>query len=60
MIMMTDSFSSTVFWSTLIFGIISICFWIPLFFTCEKDFTDVDEIMKERANKIKIKQLDLK
>lgn len=48
----TDSFSAALFWSTFIFGIISICFWIPLFFTCEKDFNEVAEILKERANKL--------
>ncbi|GAH59793.1 unnamed protein product, partial [marine sediment metagenome] len=35
--------------STLIFGLISICFWVPLFFTAEKDFKEINEIMKKRA-----------
>ncbi len=46
---MTGSFSATIFWSTLIFGLISICFWVPLFFTAEKDYREINEIMKERA-----------
>jgi MFS family permease len=46
---LTGSFSSTIFWSTLIFGIFSLCFWIPLFFTAEKDYIEVNRIMKERA-----------
>ena len=46
---MTGSFSATIFWSTLIFGLFSICLWIPLFFTAEKDYREINEIMKERA-----------
>ena len=46
---LTDSFSLTIVWSTLIFGIISTCFWIPLFYTSEKDYTYINEIMKERS-----------
>ena len=53
MVTITDNFSATIFWSTLIFGIISTCFWIPLFFTCKKDFVEVDEIMKKRAIALK-------
>ena len=53
MIAFTDSFSSTIFWSTLIFGIISTCFWVPLFFTCKKDYIEVDNLLKERAESIK-------
>jgi len=48
-ITMTGSFSATFFWSTLIFGLISICFWVPLFFTAEKDYKEINEIMKKRA-----------
>ena len=53
---LTDSFSMTIILSTLIFGIISTCFWIPLFFTSKKDLTDVNEIMKERAERLKVVQ----
>lgn len=49
----TDSISATIFWATLIFGILSTCFWIPLFYTCEEDFQEVNQTMKERAEKIK-------
>jgi len=49
MITLTGNFSSTIFWSTLIFGIISIFFWIPLFFTGKKDFLEVDEILRKRS-----------
>jgi MFS family permease len=52
---LTGSFSATIFWSTLIFGIISLCFWIPLFFTAEKDYIEVNEIMKQRALTLKSK-----
>lgn len=52
----TDSFSATIFWATLIFGIISTCFWVPLFFTCDKDFRDVTEVMKQRAEELKKQQ----
>jgi MFS family permease len=45
----TGSFSSTIFWSTLIFGLISIGFWLPLFVTAKKDFNNVNEEMKKRA-----------
>jgi len=50
---LTDSFSLTIIWSTLIFGIISTCFWIPLFYTSKKDYEDINEIMKERTEKLK-------
>ncbi|MFX1573961.1 MAG: MFS transporter [Promethearchaeota archaeon] len=49
----TDSFSLTILWSTLIFGVLSICLWIPLFFTSEKDTNQIREILKERAINIK-------
>ncbi len=47
------SFSATIFWSTLIFGSISTLFWIPLFYTSKKDLMDVNEVLKERAAKLK-------
>ena len=58
MITFTDNFSSTIFWSTLIFGIISTFFWIPLFFTGKKDFIEIDEILKNRAKEINTRKLD--
>ncbi len=58
MITLTDNFSSTIFWSTLIFGIISTFFWIPLFFTGKKDFLEVDEILRKRAAEMNIGKLD--
>ncbi|MFW9938432.1 MAG: MFS transporter [Candidatus Thorarchaeota archaeon] len=51
-ITITNSISLTLFWSTLIFGIISICFWIPLFYTSKKDFREIEITMKQRAEKI--------
>jgi MFS family permease len=51
----TESFSATIFWSTLIFGILSVFLWIPLFFTSKKDFTTVNEEMKQRSIQIKEK-----
>ncbi|MFX1586153.1 MAG: MFS transporter [Promethearchaeota archaeon] len=48
-------FTSTIIWTMLVFGIISIGFWIPLFFTAQKDFNNVNEIMKERAMEMKKK-----
>jgi MFS family permease len=50
---MTNSFSWTIIWSTLIFGIISTCFWIPLFFTSKKDAAEINQIMKERSDRLK-------
>ena len=54
-VVLTGSFSSTIIWTMLIFGIISIGFWIPLFFTAQKDFNNVNEIMKERAREMEKK-----
>lgn len=51
----TDSISGTIFWATLIFGIISTAFWIPLFYTCQEDFDEVTKIMEERAEEMKKK-----
>ncbi len=42
----------TIIWTMLVFGIISIGFWIPLFFTAQKDFNSVNEFMKERAQEM--------
>ncbi|MCJ7647890.1 MAG: MFS transporter [Candidatus Lokiarchaeota archaeon] len=53
----TESFSATIFWSTLIFGILSVLLWIPLFFTSKKDFDAVNEEMKERSIYIKEKRI---
>ena len=47
--------TSTIIWTMLVFGIISIGFWIPLFFTAQKDFNSVNEIMKERAREMEKK-----
>ena len=57
---MDYSFSLTIIWSTLLFGILATGLWIPLFFTSKKDFNQVAEILKERANQINIKQSDFK
>ncbi|MFX1492802.1 MAG: MFS transporter [Promethearchaeota archaeon] len=46
----------TIIWTTLVFGIISIGFWIPLFFTAQKDFDSVNEFMKERALEMEKKE----
>jgi MFS family permease len=50
---LTDSFSLTIIWSTLIFGIISTCFWIPLFFTSEKDYKYINKIVQDRSTTLK-------
>jgi MFS family permease len=47
---LTGSFSATIFWSFLIFGIFSTCLWIPLFFTAKKDYLEINEAMKNRAS----------
>ncbi|MFX0025406.1 MAG: MFS transporter [Candidatus Hermodarchaeota archaeon] len=47
--------TSTIIWTMLVFGIISIGFWIPLFFTAQKDFDRVNEFMKERAREMEKK-----
>ena len=44
-----NSIASAVFRVTLIAGIFSLCFWIPLFYTSKKDFNQVDQILKMRA-----------
>ncbi|MHA1283588.1 MAG: MFS transporter [Promethearchaeota archaeon] len=51
-IVMTDSIAGTILWATLIFGIISSAFWIPLFYTCNKDYEEVHSIMQKRAEEI--------
>jgi len=48
----TGSFSATIFWSLLIFGILSTCLWIPLFFTAKKDYLRINEEMKIRASSL--------
>jgi len=53
---LTGSFSSTIFWSTLIFGLISIGFWLPLFKTAEKDFNNINEEMKQRAETLSTRE----
>jgi len=52
----TGSFSATIFWSLLIFGICSTCLWIPLFFTAKKDYIKINEEMKNRASSLIKKQ----
>ena len=54
----TESFSATIFWSLLIFGILSTCLWIPLFYTAKKDYIEVNNIMRERAIALKSKKED--
>jgi len=49
---LTGSFSATIFWSFLIFGIFSTCLWIPLFFTAKKDYLEINEAMKNRASSL--------
>ena len=49
MISAIGSISGTIFWTTLIFGLISLAFWIPLLFVSRKDMEEVDRIMKERS-----------
>jgi MFS family permease len=49
---LTGSFSATIFWSFLIFGIFSTCLWIPLFFTAKKDYLEINEAMKLRASSL--------
>lgn len=52
----TNSISGTIFWATLIFGICSTALWLPLFFTSDKDFNEVAEILKLRAEELKKSQ----
>jgi MFS family permease len=51
-ITLTNSISMTLFWATLIFGIISICFWVPLFYTSKKDFIEINNLLKDRAESL--------
>ncbi|MFO8020248.1 MAG: MFS transporter [Promethearchaeia archaeon] len=55
LINITDSISATIFWATLIFGLLSTSFWIPLFYTSEEDFQEVQDTMEKRAERIKKK-----
>ncbi|HEC91893.1 MAG TPA: hypothetical protein ENI51_02705 [Candidatus Atribacteria bacterium] len=57
-IVITDSIAGTILWATLIFGIISSAFWIPLFYTCNKDYEEVHSIMQKRAEEIFAKKRD--
>jgi len=54
----TGSFSATIFWTFLIFGIFSTCLWIPLFFTAKKDYLEINEEMKNRASSLSKMQLE--
>jgi len=54
----TQSFSATIFWSTLIFGILSIFLWVPLFYTTPKDFEYIHIILKERSLNLKEQRKD--
>ncbi|MHA1296406.1 MAG: MFS transporter [Promethearchaeota archaeon] len=54
----TQSFSATIFWSTLIFGILSIFLWVPLFYTTPKDFEYIHNILKERSLNLKEQRKD--
>ena len=51
-ILQTDSVAATIFWTSLIAGIASTCLWIPLFLTCDKDFYEVADILKKRAEEM--------
>jgi len=52
---LTGSFSATIFWSFLIFGIFSTCLWVPLFFTAKKDYIEINDAMKKRASTLRIR-----
>jgi MFS family permease len=52
MVTFTGSFSATIFWSFLIFGIFSTCLWVPLFFTAKKDYLKISEELELRASSL--------
>jgi len=52
---LTGSFSATIFWSFLIFGIFSTCLWVPLFFTAKKDYIEINDAMEKRASTLRIR-----
>ena len=54
----TGSFSATIFWSLLIFGIFSTCLWIPLFFTAKKDYLTINKEMELRALSLSKRQAE--
>ncbi|MHA1660673.1 MAG: MFS transporter [Promethearchaeota archaeon] len=60
LIVASDSIYEAVLWTFLWAGIISLIFWVPLFFICDKDYNEVNRIMGERAEKIKSRVLDEK
>jgi MFS family permease len=53
MVVIIGNFSSTIFYSTLIFGLLSILFWVPLFYTSKKDLEEVNKEMENRAKDLK-------
>jgi predicted MFS family arabinose efflux permease len=60
MIITYDSIYEAVFWVSLWAGLVSLCFWIPLLFTYKKDLAEVNQIMTERAEKMKKSLADAK
>ncbi|MCP4763727.1 MAG: MFS transporter [archaeon] len=58
-IMAYDSIYEAVFWVSLLAGSISLCFWIPLLFTYDKDLAEVNQIMMDRAKEMKAKLPDM-
>lgn len=42
-------------WMTLVFGFLSILLWIPIYKYANKDFYEVDQILKKRAEELQIK-----
>jgi MFS family permease len=49
----TNSIAGTIFWASLIFGFFSTALWLPLLFYCDKDFNDVAQTLKSRAEDMK-------
>jgi predicted MFS family arabinose efflux permease len=52
-ILLYNSIYEALFWVTLFAGLASLCLWIPLIYTYDKDLAEVNQIMTERAEKMK-------
>ncbi|MBD3188779.1 MFS transporter [Candidatus Bathyarchaeota archaeon] len=52
------SISVSIIWMTVIFGGISGLMWLPIYKYCEKDFSKIQEILDERAERLRRRTKD--
>lgn len=48
-----NAFGLTLVWMTLVFGLLSTMLWIPIYHYCNKDFAEVDAILRKRAEEMR-------